>query len=356
MRTRVIFFIIGLGAMTALGQPLAGELTSPDLWKPDNAPFSFRYNGKASSDFLKSWKANASVEAGQDSSAHSYSFTDPTTHLVVTAQVRLYPEFPGVADWVLRFRNDGPSDTPILEDILPLHWNIAASPGDCFIRHAKGSNSSDDDFMPLTERLGSGDNDHLESEGGRSSSGMTLPFFNLQTGDHGLIAAIGWSGNWKADFKYAEDGKTIRLSGGMKETHLLLHPGEEIRTPRIVLMSWAGGDWQQSQNAWRRLLFAHYTPKENGKPILGPVLFGSWGSEPIADKLAYIQWVHDHKIPVDVYAVDAGWYGDSLARRRTHQSMVEESWRLVPKPTYYPTGIKPLGDALKATDRLLSLD
>ena len=105
----------------------------------------------------------------------------------------------------------------------------------------------------------------------------TLPFFNLQTGDHGLIGAIGWTGNWKADFTYAEDGKTIVMASGMKETHLLLHPGEEIRTPRIVLMSWTGGNWQESQNNWRRLLFAHYTPQDNGQAHERPGSFRQLG-------------------------------------------------------------------------------
>jgi alpha-galactosidase len=135
----------------------------------------------------------------------------------------------------------------------------------------------------------------------------------------------------------------------MKVTHLTLHPGEEIRTPRIVMMSWTGGDWQESQNLWRRLLFAHYTPQENGKPMRGPVLFGGWGSEPIADKLAYIQWVHDHKIPVEVYAVDAGWYGDSVG---AEMDPTNPWWKnrgdWFPSALYYPNGIKPLGDALKA--------
>jgi len=73
------------------------------------------------------------------------------------------------------------------------------------------------------------------------------------------------------------------------------------------------------------------------------------GSEPIADKLAYIQWVHDNKIPLDVYAVDAGWYGDSVG---AEMDPTNPWWKnrgdWFPSPLYYPHGIKPLGDALKA--------
>ncbi len=345
----LIAFLFVLGSAAAFGQTTALDPTSPDLWQPEHVPFSFQYDGKESAQILPTWQASEEKVAGDSGDIRRYSYKDPASQLKVTAEVRTYPDYPGTVDWVLRFRNEGSSDTPIIQNILPLHWTIGASSGDCFVRHARGSDARADDFEPLAEHFGPGGSDHLESSGGDPSSKNTLPFFNLQTGDHGLIGAIGWTGNWKADFTYAKDGKTILMMSGMKRTHLLLHPGEEIRTPRILLMRWSGGDWQNSQNAWRRLLLAHYTPHDNGKPMRGPVLFGSWGSEPIADKLAYIQWVHDHKIPVEVYAVDAGWYGDSFG---AEDDPTNPWWKnrgdWFPSPRYYPHGIKPLGEALKA--------
>ncbi len=345
----VIVLILAGSIAGALGQAHSSDLTSPDLWKPANVPFSFKYDGKESAQLLATWQTSDESVAQGNAQIRRYSYMDPTTHLKVVAEVRLYPDFPDVVDWVLKFRNDGTSDTPIIENILPLNWALPASPGNCVIRHGRGSNAKAIDFEPLEESFGPGDGDHFESTDGRSSSGQTLPYFNLQTGDHGLIGAIGWTGNWKADFNYAQNGKTIVIDSGMKATHLLLHPGEEIRTPRIVLMRWTGGNWQDSQNNWRRLLFAHYTPQHHGQPMRGPILFGSWGSEPIADKLAYINWVHGHKIPVEVYAVDAGWYGASIGSEMHGASPWWKNrgdW--YPSPLYYPNGIKPLGEALKA--------
>ena len=327
-------------------------LTSADLWKPANVPFFFNYGGTDSTRFLPSWQTVQENFTSGTIQITRYSYTDPATHLKVTAEVRLYPDFPNAIDWVIRFRNEGTSDTPILENILPLHWAIDASPGDCTLRHARGSNAAADDFQPLEESFGPNGNDHLESYGGRSSNTNTLPFFNLQTGDRGLIGAIGWTGDWKADFNYAKDGKTILMASGMKKTHLRLHPGEEIRTPRIVLMRWTGGDWQDSQNNWRRLLFAHYSPQANGTAMPGPILFGSWGTEPIADKLAYIQWVYGNKISVEVYAVDAGWYGNSVGLENDPTNPERHPWwkdrgDCYPSHRYYPNGIRPLGEALK---------
>jgi alpha-galactosidase len=321
-------------------------LTSRDLWKANNVPFSFGYDGKESSQLLTTWRSSHQDAAD---GVTRYLYVDPKTKLTVTAEVRYYRDFPGVVDWVIKFRNDGSSDTPIIENILPLHWTMTPSPGQCILRHARGSDAKAQDFEPMEERFGQNARAHLESPGGDPSSRNTLPFFNLQTGDHGLIGAIGWTGDWKADFAYAADGKALSMTAGMKKTHLLLHPGEEIRTPRIVLMDWHGGNWQDSQNTWRRLLLAHYSPQDNGKPMIGPIMFGSWGGEEIDHKIAYIRWVHDHKIPVEMYAVDAGWYGASFG---AEMDPTNPWWKnrgdWYPSPRYYPNGIRPLGEALKA--------
>jgi alpha-galactosidase len=239
--TKSVLAFLFFCAVGALSQ--TPSLTSSDRWKADQVPFSFQYDGRESAQLLPTWQtshldaANGTVR---------YSYVDPKTRLRVTAEVRHYPDYPGMVDWVIWFRNDGPSDTLILENILPLHWAIPASPGDCIIRHARGSDATAQDYKPLEEHFAPSASDHLESPGGDPSSRNTLPFFNLQTGDHGLIGAIGWTGDWKADFVYAVDGRTISMTAGMKRAHLVLHPGEEIRTPRIVLMDWSGGNWQDS--------------------------------------------------------------------------------------------------------------
>lgn len=341
--------LVSAGRGSVLSQTLARKLTSSRLWNRKHVPFSFRYDGEESAQLLAKWHATEVTETDASGEVHRYTYVDPATNLKVIAEVRLYPEYPEAVDWVLRFRNDGHSDTPIIEDIFPLNLAISSSSDDGLIHYDKGSAAQVDDFKPMEAHIVSGQSFHIESVDGDPSNHNALPFFNLQTGHSGLIEAIGWTGDWQANFTRSKDGKTIAVSAGMKRTHLLLHPGEEIRTPRIVLMRWKGGEWQDAQNTWRRLLLTHYTPQENGEHKFGPILFGSWGSEPIDDKLAYIRWVHDHQIPVEVYAVDAGWYGDSVG---AEMDPTNPWWKnrgdWFPSPRYYPHGIKPLGDALKS--------
>jgi alpha-galactosidase len=113
-----------------------------------------------------------------------------------------------------------------------------------------------------------------------------------------------------------------------------------------VLMNWTGGDWMKSQNSWRRLILAHYTPQENGKPMVGPILVAAgWGGEDIKVKLAYIKWIHDNQIPVNLFGIDAGWYSP-VGDPTVPWDQSRGDW--FPCPTYYPNGIHPLGEACKA--------
>ena len=118
------FLFLAVGLPHAVSQTIAADITSQDLWKPAHVPFSFIYDGKKSAQLLSNWQISQEDIADEKGEIHRTTYTDPVTHLKVMADVRLYPDFPGVIDWVLRFRNDGTSDTPIIENILPLDWAI----------------------------------------------------------------------------------------------------------------------------------------------------------------------------------------------------------------------------------------
>jgi alpha-galactosidase len=135
----------------------------------------------------------------------------------------------------------------------------------------------------------------------------------------------------------------------MKKTHLVLHPGEEIRSPRIVLLNWKGGDWQASQNLWRRLILAHYSVQSHGQPVVGPLCYCSWGTESIDKKLAQLKMVQREKLPFDIYWIDAGWYGHSDGEGDAGPSpwwRNRGSWSVNPVP--FPSGLKPMAEAVRA--------
>lgn len=52
-----------------------------------------------------------------------------------------------------------------------------------------------------------------------------MPFFDITASGSGYIAAIGWTGDWKAEFAKKKDG--ISMKTGLKETNFYLKSGEK---------------------------------------------------------------------------------------------------------------------------------
>ena len=69
----------------------------------------------------------------------------------------------------------------------------------------------------------------------------------------------------------ARSAGSVALKSGQELTHLTLHPGESIRTPRILLIQWSGTDRIVGQNALRRLLLSYYAARVHGEFVMPPV-------------------------------------------------------------------------------------
>jgi len=272
----------------------------------ENAPFSFVLGGQSSAELLPKWSRQASEERPEGAQRRASMWTDPRTGLRVTCEVTLHDDFPAV-DWVLYFENGGNEDTPILENVLPLDTTFAQEGASQkpVLHYARGSTSNVNDFEPLDQSLGAGEELELAPRAGRSSDPW-FPFFNLDLGGAGVLLAVGWSGQWQTTFR-GEDGG-VRVGAGMQDTHLVLHPGERIRTPRILLVGWTGRV-ADAQNLLRRVLLQRYVPKLDGSPLVSPISSGNWGAEPAHQHLETIKLISRNKLPYDYYWVDAGWYG-----------------------------------------------
>ena len=125
--------------------------------------------------------------------------------------------------------------------------------------------ASPNDYQPHLLTLGKDAKERLFSNG--YSSQENLPYFNLEWGGQGIIGAVGWSGSWNARFERSGE-RDLHLFAGMTTIDTTLEPGEEIRSPMIVLQFWKGGDWIDAQNVWRHWMVDHNIPRE--KSIISP--------------------------------------------------------------------------------------
>lgn len=305
--------------------------------------FSFLYGGRPSADLLVSWEIKrVSNRLDESRTARTLTYTDPNTGLEIRCEGVEYADFPAV-EWTLKLKNPGTNDTPILESIQALD---SAIPGlaNATLHWSKGGCSTFDDFAPQEKRFAKpGETLHLQPGGGRSSNADVMPFFNAAGQAGGVMMAVGWTGEWAADFSSTSKGFSIK--SGLAKTHLVLHPGEEIRTPKILLIFYGGDRWR-GQNLLRRFILAHHRPTVNGKPLTPPITWGVFGTTSAEVHQHNIGKIIEHNLPLDYYWVDAGWYGKTGEWWRD-----VGDWEVVPK--LYPEGFKPLSDALEKTGRHL---
>jgi alpha-galactosidase len=280
-----------------------------------NAPFSFVYNGKASEDLLPAWKLERSSRPlDAQRRERTLLWTDGDTGLQARCVAVEYADFPTV-EWTLYFTNTGTADTPILENLQPLDLTLhRGNSGEFLLHHNKGTFVRADDFEPLLTTLAPRQELRFAPPGGRPL-GQVFPYFNIEEpAGAGVIAVVGWPGQWFADF-LRDDGGSLRIRAGQEQTHLKLHPGEGVRTPLVALQFWRG-QWIDSQNVWRRWMLAHNVPRRGGEP-LGPEMaacsshqFGEMINANEQNQILFIDRYLEEKLPLDYWWMDAGWYSN----------------------------------------------
>lgn len=305
-------------------------------------PFSFIYADKFSASFINQWKKEVMKVEAKEWTSYKVSWFDYETSLLVEADFKVFKNFPAI-EWVIFFENLGNKNTPILRDIQALDVRLATGNlhREAILHQLHGDSCDENSFLPMDTPLPLDKSIRIAPTGGRPSSISGFPFMNFQYLDRGLILAIGWTGQWSVSFDRPKSQTCeTRLRAGMELTHLTLLPGERIRTPRVLLMPWSGDRWE-AHNLFRRLLFAHYVPKINGKIPELPIALQTfdrynfalprWPTE--EGQLEAVQAAH--KLGCDTYWFDAGWFVGDFPNG-------VGNW--FPKPQAFPRGLKPISD------------
>jgi alpha-galactosidase len=277
-----------------------------------NAPFSFVYDGKPFVASLKNWQTKHDAQKlDAQRTEHTLIYTDPATGLQVRCVAVEYGDFPTL-EWTLYFKNTGSADAPIIEKIQALDIELSrGANGEFLLHHNVGSPANGNDYGPLETPLGPKATKRLGGKGGRPTN-ADWSYFNLEWSGQGMIVAVGWPGQWAADL--VRDGaRGLRLQAGQELTRFKLLPGEEVRSPLIVLQFWKG-NWITSQNVWRRWMMAHSMPQPGGR-LPQPQLEASSSrqyDEMIkaneANQIMFIDRYLEEGIKLDYWWMDAGWY------------------------------------------------
>ncbi len=324
VRTRLALFLVAVACLTWMHRaravtPTAGEIADARRWMAarfgeaegagDAEPFfSFTCGGRPSAELLRTWKRERSSRTrDRGRTEHTITYTDPESGLALRCVGVEYADFPTV-EWTLHFRNAGAADTPILAEIQAIDAAFVHPAGaDVTLHRIKGDTCAADSFQPLAETLAPGASTRLAPAGGRPTN-VEGPYWNLATGDGGMMVALGWPGQWAARFERDHAG-VLRIRAGQELTHFKLLPGEEARSPLVVLQFYRG-DWMRGQNIWRRWMVAHNIPRPAGRLV--PTHYGAcWSATLHPDavtEMAVLNGYLREKIPLDFYFIDAGWY------------------------------------------------
>lgn len=322
----------------------------PVQGEQDTNPYllSFLFDGQPSRQLLSQWTRRVSEEKEAELIRRTVIYTDSKTQIQLRVEGTLDLAFPSV-EWIAYIKNAGKENTPILQDILALDAALPL-PANASSRlyWAKGAVASFDDFAPQESKIEAGKPLRFQPGGGRSSN-QVLPFFNIAGGGGGVITAIGWSGEWAFECDAAGQGSTA-LKAGLAKTHLRLYPGEEIRTPRMMMLFYEGDRWR-GQNLLRQYILARHRPRRNGEPITAPITCGNWGATSVDVHLDNVQKIDQNNLPIEYYWIDAEWYGNP--GNPGSWAVNVGNWAV--KPSVYPNGFKPLSTALNQTGRHLML-
>ncbi len=311
--------------------------------KKDQPSFSFRYAGQPFEDLRAGWSVTREQKSLEDNRLQQIiTYGDPKTPLSVKYEGMDYPRF-SARQSLVWFENRGGKDTEIIDEIRSLNIRRAGSVEDPFILHfALGDHNNAESFAPRSKNLSLGEKVVFHPRAGRSSDPY-LPFFNLQGKDGGMIIAIGWSGQWQAEFERNADG-TLTIRAGLQTTHLLLHPGEKIRVPGIVTIEWKGDDPVKGTNLLRQFMLAHVFPRRNGELVLPPICASVAETDPDGS----YEGPHIRVMPFYGRCGIEVFWSDMDPQQWYPKGFPEGTGTWEPDLAKYPRGLKPIGDAAHA--------
>lgn len=318
------------------------EAGPPPVPRTSQLAFSFLYGGKSSDQLLAAWpKKSATTRLDSQRTQHTSVWLDPLTRLEVRCVSVEYADFPA-AEWTLYFKNTGPEDTLLLENIQVLDARFPrGTAGECILHGNKGDWCAPDSYEPYQLILAPGTSHRFAPDGGRPTNGPKgWPYFNLQMPGGGFILAVGWPGQWACSF-LSDDPNGLRVLAGQQALRLVLHPGEEIRSPLIATLFWQGADTVRAQNLWRRWFLAHNLPRLNGNPpppMLQMQCYRSFEKGGEKDLFDTVEEFNRAGIDFDLCWRDAGWYPCKGTWPNTG------TWEI--DPERYPRGFRPFSDWL----------
>lgn len=281
------------------------ELIANDLSK---LPFHFTYDGIEYCGIKNATKTDEQI----DGNKRTLFFSAPLDELEITAKLTHYYDY-GVSEWTVWFENKGTQNSKILSNVKT---TICAEGDYPTLKGIMGDRPNK--YTPYSVDLNS-QSATFTADTGRATH-VNFPYFNLEIGTGGIMFAIGWAGNWTAEFCKTTGCVCVSLSG-VNGLNTYLKPNEKIRTPLFVVAPYLKREEHYATNFWRSWYIKYTLPKANGEgedftPQSTCCLASDTGlpnSDGSISERHYtwrptLEKMFEEKVKVDFRWFDAGWY------------------------------------------------
>ncbi|MCQ2143128.1 MAG: alpha-galactosidase, partial [Bacteroidales bacterium] len=203
--------------------------------------------------------------------------------------------------------------TAIVEDFVSLTLARDISSRGIKVRRVTGSMTQYTDFTHHDVLLqGRHECDYLKTSYCTGRSIAWLPYMGVDFDSyHGIELAIGWTGTWAVETRYAD---RFYMNVGIGEkTYFRMAPGERFMMPYTVIYDRKDKTVEEGLVEFHRFIMAHKSPRDSKGRLVEPFLplTGSGGNKTDENLLTIIKKGTSlfKDIPFNVLWVDAGWYG-----------------------------------------------
>jgi len=334
-------------------------------------------------EFLKSHARLSFLYGGKDalSQPHKTEVTQEGNRLTTVYQfpdglrvtnIATKSERFGSYEWVNHLENTGNAPTDIISELWDCDCVLPASHEEpkkaspwypsaeqyAFVLNPNGSTNVDESDFAIHMVDGGAHHENFlfvgkpekrfSSLGGRSSDGCA-PFFNIHQSGRGYLVGLGWTGQWNCSIAREEDA--FRLKSKIEDTHFRLLPGEKIRTSSVVILPYVGSV-EDSQNLWRRMIRAEYSPTMDRIGHL-PLCVSFWGGTESRTVLERVDKIRESGIDFDYFWMDAGWCGHDT---KTTSNEYTGDWAdhvgdWVISPLVHPNGLVDVAERIHASEK-----
>ncbi len=326
------------------------------LKKLSTFPVSFKIGDKKYQGFGSDFKEQTRETKKEDKKETTTIVMSHNSGLKIILETVIYPDY-AAYEWRISFTNTSDKDSPIISE-----WNAADvtftgnNPKLIGILGDAIDETSVHQDAPKTEQKNNESYELLLPEGittfaprGGRPTDTAFPYYDFQYGDSGTLIAIGWQGQWKANFTVS--GNQTVFQAGQETFASYLQPGETVISPFVAFVAYDGRNEERATNLWRRWMIDCNMPRvddELYKPQLAGGIDWQCMSAPDAyeeKQLEYLTYFIDKEIPIRIWWMDAGWYTldfEGTSAKQTQDYAYSGTWNM--DITRFPTKLKSVSE------------